>query len=280
MTVETLATRALGRKLPSSRRAPWFVRLVAHRRATRVVAWACVLSFTTLALFVLIVEGKLLAVDREVQTSVLGARSGSLNTTMVVLTFLGTRWVIGAITLGLVVWSLYTGKARPLTAVIVAAVLINPMFELGFKELIDRVRPDTAQLVAGRGPSFPSGHVLASVGFYGMLPLLVWEATHSRIAQLGALIGSLALILTIAVSRVYLDVHWTSDVVAGMLLGTALVVAAGHIHHAWLQATPAPNPDSDRSPPRAVTLGNRFPPSFLRPRLVDGSLHGFTLVRL
>jgi undecaprenyl-diphosphatase len=199
-------------------------------------------------MFVLIAERLLLAVDRGVETSMLGARSSSLDTTMVALTFLGTRWVIGAITLGLVVWSLYTGKARPLTAVIVAAVLINPIFEFGFKELVDRVRPDTAQLVAGRGPSFPSGHVLASVGFYGMVPLFVWEATRSRTAQLGALIGSLTVILTIAVSRVYLDVHWTSDVVAGMLLGTALVVVAGHTYHVWQQAAPAPIPDSDRHP--------------------------------
>lgn len=239
MSVETLATREPGQKLPGSRRAPRFIRLVAHRRATRVVAWGCFLSFTTLALSVLILERTLLAVDRGVQTSMLAARSGPLDTTMVALTFLGTRWVIGAISLGLVVWSLYTGKARPLTAVIVAAVLINPIFEFGFKELVDRVRPDTAQLVTGRGPSFPSGHVLASVGFYGMLPLLAWEATRSRSVQLSALIGSLTMIMTIAVSRVYLDVHWTTDVVAGMLLGGALVVAAGHVHHVWQQAAPA-----------------------------------------
>lgn len=233
MTIETIETRALGWKLPGARRAPRFVRLVAQRPAARVVTWGCLLSFTTLATFVLISEGLLLAVDRGVQTSMLEVRSSSLDTTMVALTFLGTRWVIGAITLGLVVWSLWTGRARPLTAVIVVAVLINPMVELGFKELVDRVRPDTAQLVAGRGPSFPSGHVLASAGFYGMIPLLVWEATRSRAAQLGALIGSLTLILTIGVSRIYLDVHWASDVVAGLLLGTALVVAAGHSYHVW-----------------------------------------------
>jgi undecaprenyl-diphosphatase len=181
----------------------------------------------------------LLALDRGVEQSMLGARSGVLNGAMVALTFLGTRWVIGALTISLVIWSLYTGKARPLMVVIVAAVLINPIIEIGFKELVDRVRPDAAQLVPGRGPSFPSGHVLASVGFYGMAPLLAWEAVQSRAAQLGILIGSSAVILTIGVSRVYLDVHWTTDVVAGMLLGTVLVVAAAHAYLSWRRTAPA-----------------------------------------
>jgi undecaprenyl-diphosphatase len=193
-----------------------------------MLASVCLLLFGILAVLAFISEGLLLAVDRGVEHSVLGMRSGALDGTMVALTFLGTRWVIGAMTIALVVWSLYTGKARALVFVIVAAVLLNPVFEFGFKELVGRVRPNSAQLVAGRGPSFPSGHVLASVGFYGMAPLLAWEATRSRALQLGALIGSVVLILTIGASRIYLNVHWATDVLAGMLLGTVLVVVAAH----------------------------------------------------
>ena len=61
--------------------------------------------------------------------------------------------------------------------VLAAAVLLNPLFEVGFKELVDRVRPSLDQLVSGNGPSFPSGHVLASVGFYGLLPFLTLKCS-------------------------------------------------------------------------------------------------------
>jgi undecaprenyl-diphosphatase len=249
VTIATFVKRAPGGHPPRTRLAPWFVRFVGHRPSARTIATACFLSFAGLAVVALVAEGLLLAVDRGVEESVLGVRSRPLDTTMVALTFLGTRWVIGTITLGLVVWSVYTGKARPLTFVIVAAVLLNPLLEFGFKEVVQRVRPDTAQLVTGRGPSFPSGHVLASTGFYGMVPLLVWETARSRTAQLGALIGSLAVILIIAASRVYLDVHWTTDVVAGMLLGTALVVAGGHFYLTWRETarTSPIYPIADRS---------------------------------
>lgn len=213
------------------------VRMLTHLPSASALAGVCLLLFGILAAFVVISEGLLLAVDRGVESSVLGIRNGALNETMVALTFLGTRWVIGAMTIALVVWSLFTGKARALMVVIVAAVLLNPLVEVGFKELVDRVRPDAAQLVAGRGPSFPSGHVLASVGFYGMAPLLAWEATRSRVLRHGTLVGSVALILTIGASRVYLDVHWATDVLAGMLLGTALVVVAAHSYVRWRRRT-------------------------------------------
>ena len=155
----------------------------------------------------------------------MGIRTEWLNTSMVWLTFLGTRYTIGAATLVLVGCSLATKRHQTFVMVLAAAVLLNPVFEVGFKELVDRVRPSLAQLVPGNGPSFPSGHVLASVGFYGLVPFLTWEVTRNPWARFGAVAGSILVILAIAVSRPYLDVHWTTDATAGVLLGTVLVTA-------------------------------------------------------
>ncbi len=209
------------------------IALIRHERsALAVVVW-CMVIFAGLAIAVVIAESRLLTVDQGVQDSVMGVRSRWLDSLMVVLTFLGTRWAVAIIAGGLIIWSVLTGKNRALVAVIVGAALVNPVFEVGFKELVDRVRPDVARLVPGNGPSFPSGHVVASAGFYGMLPFLAWEASRSRLTQLAALIGSLGVILIVAVSRVYLDVHWTTDVIAGLLLGTVLVVGSIHFYLEW-----------------------------------------------
>ncbi len=191
----------------------------------RIIAWGAALCFAVLASIAAASEAVLLQLDRTVQAVVMQARSGWLNEAMRWLTFLGTRYVIGALVIGMVWWSYRTGRHRLLVTVVVVAFAVNPLFEFVFKELVGRVRPDLARLVPGRGPSFPSGHVLASVGFYGLLPLVAWEVTRRRAAAVAAVGASVALIVGIMASRVYLDVHWTTDVVAGLALGLVLVVA-------------------------------------------------------
>lgn len=194
----------------------------------RLLVYVCIAIFLVLAIAAVAGETLLLKVDTAVQAGTMDVRTGWLNTTMVLLTELGTRYVIGVLALGLAIWARVTKRCTTTLVVIIAAIAINPLFEVLFKQLVGRVRPDLDQLLPGNGPSFPSGHVLASVGFYGLVPLVVWEATSSRLARTAAFFGSAAVILSVAASRVYLDVHWTTDVFAGLLLGTVLVVATYH----------------------------------------------------
>ena len=94
----------------------------------------------------------------------------------------------------------------------------------GLKELFARARP-TDQVIAATGYSFPSGHAFASTVFYGMLVYLVWRLTERTWARaLAAVVGPLV-ILAVGLSRVYLNVHYLTDVVAGWLAGAAWLVA-------------------------------------------------------
>ena len=203
-------------------------RLVTPRTAWLVAAAAAI--FASLAVMAVLAEPTLLRLDRAVQTFILENRTVELNQAMVWLTFLGTRWVIGAATLGLFIWSQVTKQHRLLVLVVVAAVLANPVFEVAFKELVGRVRPAVAQLLPGNGPSFPSGHVLASVGFYGLIPLVAWEATRKTWVRVASVVGSVAVIAVVTVSRPYLDVHWTTDAIAGVMLGTVLLAGTYWIY--------------------------------------------------
>ncbi|NNC91451.1 MAG: phosphatase PAP2 family protein [Acidimicrobiia bacterium] len=195
-----------------------------HRKAAALTALALA-SFFALAIFAMTSETTLLRLDQTMQGFILESRTAWLDRAMVWLTFLGTRYVIGAASVGLLAWSLIRRRHRTFVMLIVAAVLLNPVFEIGFKELVDRVRPAVSQLLPGNGPSFPSGHVLAAVGFYGLIPFLTWEVTKNAWARFASVIGSLAIISVVTISRPYLDVHWTTDAIAGVLLGTVLVAA-------------------------------------------------------
>jgi membrane protein DedA with SNARE-associated domain/membrane-associated phospholipid phosphatase len=94
------------------------------------------------------------------------------------------------------------------------------------KELIDRARPPAQDwLVPAAGPSFPSQHAAASAAVFGMLVVLLWPG-RGRGARAGVLSAAALLALAVSASRIYLGVHWSTDVFAGSVLGAGLVVVA------------------------------------------------------
>lgn len=199
----------------------------AGRSGGRTGRWLLVAvlgAFVTLALLAAFAQSFLLWVDEPVQRWVISVRRGWLNDFMIGVSWLGTRYVIGGLLAIVTAWSLVTGRCRRAVLVLLVAFALNPLLEWSLKALVDRPRPDLLLLGRGRGPSFPSGHVLASFGFYAMLPALIpWDAGRRR--SLGVAIVGVGVVLAVAFSRVYMGVHWTSDVVGGLLVGTIAIVA-------------------------------------------------------
>jgi len=98
--------------------------------------------------------------------------------------------------------------------------LLNPML----KRVFERVRPvHDNGLVAELGWSFPSGHTSGATVAYGMLAYVMLR-TLPTAWHLPALLGATALAFTVGSSRVFLQVHFTSDVLAGFASGTAWLV--------------------------------------------------------
>lgn len=208
--------------------------LARDSRKTGILAGIAAAVFVVLTITAVTNAAALLPFDEAMQRSIMGIREPWLNRSMIVFTFLGTRWVIVGSALVMAVWAWKTGRQRLLVTVILLAVAINPLIEHTMKELVDRPRPDLDRLLPGRGPSFPSGHVLASTSFYGMLPVLIWKTSRKVWLRLATASGALVLSLGMAFSRVYLDVHWTVDASAGFILGFVLVVITAQLHR-WTE---------------------------------------------
>jgi membrane-associated phospholipid phosphatase len=188
----------------------------------RWVAWTLLAVLVALALAAGI-DGSalLLHVDRPISRWVITHRTSGLDSFFRHISFFGSTYavLIGGGLLAL----LALPKCRLAAALIVTATLVRPPFEWTLKAIVDRQRPDFSRLVPGLGPSFPSGHVLAASVLWCMVPLVVSLYFRSARVWWAATTLSVVAIFLIGCSRVYLGVHWSSDVLAGFIAGALLV---------------------------------------------------------
>jgi membrane-associated phospholipid phosphatase len=196
----------------------------------------------------------LLLWDRPIQEWVVANRTDRLEMIFRAFSRMGSNIVVFAVFAVLV--ALVARRCRALAIALAVAVLARSPLEYIIKEAVDRERPDILRLLDGTGPSHPSGHVLAAVTLWGLLPPLVALVTDRRWLWWLATAVAAILITGIAASRVYLGVHWFSDIIQGLLLGwlyLALIEQLFAHHHrqrrcAFLQVDAPGVSAAERSP--------------------------------
>ena len=114
-----------------------------------------------------------------------------------------------------------------ITIDLVGVTLVNQVI----KHIIRRPRPNVLRLVEESGYSFPSGHSMVSMAFYGIIIYLVYKnVTNKYLKWLLITLLSL-LILSIGFSRIYVGVHYFTDVAGGFLLGLAYLIIYINIYN-------------------------------------------------
>ena len=108
---------------------------------------------------------------------------------------------------------------------IILVSIVSSVVNLIIKNIIRRDRPDKINwLITESNFSFPSGHSMMATIFYGFLAYLLYKSNLNRNVKIIILIMMLFLILLIGISRIYLGVHYTSDVIGGFLWGSTLLI--------------------------------------------------------
>ena len=102
-----------------------------------------------------------------------------------------------------------------------------------FKRIFERARPPYPLLYAETGFSFPSGHATFSFVFYGALAYLVWISDFPKYLRILMMVFLIFLSLAIGISRIYLRVHFPSDVIAGFALGYSWLFMVLFIFKNW-----------------------------------------------
>ncbi|MHB8061084.1 MAG: phosphatase PAP2 family protein [Ruminiclostridium sp.] len=144
--------------------------------------------------------------------------STGLTDIMRLITFFGSREFFIVLALILIVAFYRKEKFSFYTSMIVINIILSSLLNEGIKYIFHRNRPDILKLIDIGGYSFPSGHSMVSMSFYGFLIYLCCKNYKTKWKYL--IISLLAiLILLVGLSRIYLGVHYASDVLGGFTLG-------------------------------------------------------------
>ena len=116
------------------------------------------------------------------------------------------------------------------------------------KLVFERPRPTFFEpLIAARGYSFPSGHSLVAMVLYGLLGYLICTTVRSKPARAAVAVVAALLIVSIGLSRIYVGVHYPTDVLAGWTAGVPWLIACIRLHKAMAHRWPAAVDATQRS---------------------------------
>ena len=117
-------------------------------------------------------------------------------------------------------------KDKKMGLIIIINLLVSILLNIIFKWIIQRDRPLEDFLIIESGYSFPSGHSMVSMAYYGLIIYFIYKKVEDKRVRnvLMILIG--LLILAIGFSRIYLGVHFASDVIGGFLISIIYLVCA------------------------------------------------------
>jgi undecaprenyl-diphosphatase len=200
------------------------------------VGWLLPIVATVFALLAVGAAADALPWDRPITEAAVDARTPDRNEFALDVSRLGSTPMVALVAAlaSLVAWP----RCRPLAIAIIVLALARPLVEFVLKELIGRDRPTGDRLVAGRGKSFPSGHPFAAAASWGFVPLVFALYSRRRVLWWASVVVAWGVVLLVAASRVWLGVHWASDVVGGVLLAVLGVLGAERVIRATHRGEP------------------------------------------
>jgi undecaprenyl-diphosphatase len=140
------------------------------------------------------------------------------------VTRLGEMWTVLPVAVLVAAVEIARTRNRWVVPFLVATIAGGTLLTEAIKAIVDRARPELEPVAATLGPSFPSGHTCTAAASWAAFALVAgrWWGPRAWPALAGTAVG---IAVAVAASRVLLDVHWLTDVLAGLALGWAWFAA-------------------------------------------------------
>lgn len=154
-------------------------------------------------------------IDNAIYEVIIKIMNSNITAIMIFISFLGSA--ITLITLSLA--SIFLVKDKKYSKLIILNLVLSFILNKILKLIIARPRPPRLRLVIENGYSFPSGHSMVSFAFYGFLIYLINKNIKNKKIKYPLIVLLSLLILLIGISRIYLGVHYVTDVLGGYIIG-------------------------------------------------------------
>jgi undecaprenyl-diphosphatase len=161
--------------------------------------------------------------DTQISMFLYNMRTPLLTSIMKFISFIGMD---GIIFFSIIIPIFFYLKRRKHEAVLFTIMIVmGSLIDFLLKLVTQRPRPTFAPLVIENSFSFPSGHSMNSFIFFTTVAYFVYHFTHKKKTSLLAFVASAIIILSVGISRIYLGVHYPSDVLGGYLAGLLWMVS-------------------------------------------------------
>lgn len=187
-----------------------------NRKSIILIISLILFIFITYAIF----NNKITELDQLVHSHILNMRNDTLTNTLIIITNISSAYSLIVITILLL--AIIKKKKIPLLIALnlISAYIINATAKIIFT----RPRPSGINLIEESGFSYPSGHAMISMSYFGFIAYLIYKNSNNKIAKSILIIALFITILTIGFSRIYLGVHYLSDVIGGFLLSITYLI--------------------------------------------------------
>lgn len=188
-------------------------------------------SISVFLLLAISINGNsIVAFDTTIIHFVQGFETAALTNIMKIFTFIGSRNATIPIAI-ITMFILYKVLHHRFELILLIITLLgSPILNKLLKNFFHRARPDLHRLIEIGGYSFPSGHAMNAMTLYGILTYLLWKHAANRLHRTVLLACSFMMIFMIGISRIYLGVHYPSDIIAGYAAGFLWIIVTINVY--------------------------------------------------
>lgn len=185
----------------------------------KIIILSCIFIIWT----ILVITNNLTLFDDKIYQFIISFQNDTLTNIMKVITSLANPLTIVSLCLISLLSLIWKYKA---SIYLIIVTIITTLFNFLTKNIVLRTRPDHLRLIEETGYSFPSGHAMGSIAFYGFIIFLLSKSKINKNLKifLSVIIG--LTIFLIGISRIYVDVHYPSDIIGGFLLGYIILISS------------------------------------------------------
>ena len=193
-----------------------------HKHTHYIYASFAFLLFVALGYMVKFYPEALTGFDSNIQTWVRGDLPGGLTAFFKMITTLGNTSVQAVIAILAVIW-LYLRQYKAEAIFVGTSGVLASIMIMSLKYIYQRPRPSITHLVHAGGYSFPSGHSLGTFMILGAIAIVLTQRLVKKAAKTAVYGITGLLIFLVGLSRIYVGVHYPTDVMAGICLGISIV---------------------------------------------------------